>query len=281
MRVVAVICAILAVCLAGPAGAQSYPYLATLPVADLIAQTPENEPQDLAFDATGNRLLIAEGPNQVVQIVDGTSFTLLATLGVAGVSGSDAGHFSNPGGVAIDPASNRILVADTGNDRVQLFDATSFALVGTLGQTGTPGADNAHLSNPTGVAIDSANGRILVADTGNDRVQLFDANSLALIGTIGVAGTPGADNGHLSAPQAAVLDPASGYLLVADTGNGRIQVFDAQSAAYLGDDRFDRQHHQSRSRCRRAPPPMPMNPTAYDVVVIDADALATVSTSRA
>jgi|HubBroStandDraft_1064217.scaffolds.fasta_scaffold00762_15 DNA-binding beta-propeller fold protein YncE len=236
MRSVAVICAILAVGAANSAAAQIYPYLATLPVPDLLTPvpaTPPGEPQGLAFDPTDGFLLIAEGPNQVVQIFDATNFDLQTTIGIAGVSGSDGGHFSNPGGVAFDPARNRILVADTGNDRVQIFDSASLALLGTLGTTGIPGADASHLSSPASVAVDLADALILVADTANDRVQLFGADSLALVGTIGVAGTPGSDNTHLSAPQAVAFDDATGHILVADTGNDRIQVFDLQAAAYV------------------------------------------------
>jgi DNA-binding beta-propeller fold protein YncE len=276
MRLVAVICAVLTVGLARPAVGQVYPYLSTIPVADLIAQTQETEPQDLAFDSVGNRLLIVEGANQIVQILDGTSFAPLATIGTAGVSGADSTHLFNPGGVAVDNAGNRILVADTGNDRVQLFDAGSLALVGTLGVAASPGADGAHLSGPTGVALDVSNNHIVVADTANDRVQLFDAASLTLLGTIGVAGTPGADNGHLSGPTGVALDPVTGHLLIADTGNGRIQVYDARSAGYIGTiDQVGNVTSLGIDITGRHL--FAADPTDYDFIVIDADALVPVS----
>ncbi|MEI9987601.1 MAG: hypothetical protein WDN69_33370 [Aliidongia sp.] len=85
-----------------------------------------------------NRLLIAEGPNQIVQLLDGTSLVPVATLGVAAVGGGDAAHLSNPSGVAFDAMRNRILVADTGNDRVQVFDAASLALIGRLANPVSP-----------------------------------------------------------------------------------------------------------------------------------------------
>jgi DNA-binding beta-propeller fold protein YncE len=235
MRLSAVVCAILVAALPASAGAQIYPYLATLPIAQLkdYTQSLDTAPQGVAYDTIGNRLLVAEGSNQVIELFDGGSLALLSTLGAGGAAGSDAGHFSAPGGVAFDPTHNRILVADTGNHRVQVFDAGSLALVATLGVTGVAGSDNAHFSSPSGVAIDTANDHFVVADTGNDRVQLFDAASLALLGTIGVSGSAGADNGHLSGPLAVACDPVAQHVLVADTGNNRVQVFNAQTASYV------------------------------------------------
>lgn len=235
MRVLVLVCALLGLAAATPATAQIYPYLATLPVPKLLgAAGPVATPQGLAYDSAHGRLLAAEGGNQVVQIFDGTSFAVIGTIGIDGAAGGDAGHLSNPGAVAVDTAANRFLVADTGNSRVQIFASTSFALLGTLGVSGVPGSDNGHLSAPAGVAADTADGRIVVADTGNHRVQIFDARSLAPVGTIGVTGVAGNDNAHLSAPQAVAIDPATGHLLIADSGNARIQVFNAASAAFIG-----------------------------------------------
>jgi DNA-binding beta-propeller fold protein YncE len=236
MRCVAVICVVLALGLAGSAAAQVYPYEATIALPGLLSPapaTPESEPQGLAYDTIGNRLLVAEGPNQIVQLLDGASLAPVATLGVPATGGSDTGSLSNPGGVAFDPAHDRILVADTGNDRVEIFDGPSLSLIATLGQPGVPGADNAHLSAPAGVAVDPANNRILVADTGNDRVQVFDGDSFQVVGTIGVTDVAGSDSVHLSAPQSVAVDAVGGHTLIADTGNARIQVLDTTTLDYL------------------------------------------------
>lgn len=235
MRCVAVICALLAIGLADSAVAQVYPYTATIAVPGLLSPapaTPESEPQALAYDTNANRLLIAEGPNHIVQILDGTSFAPVATIGEAAVAGGDAGHLNTPCGVAFDSAHNRILVTDTGNQRVEVFDAASLALIATLGESDVAGSDGGHFSSPAGLAVDPANNRILVADTGNERVQIFDANSLALVATLGQTGIVGTDNWHLSAPQAVAIDPVGSRVLVADTGNARIQIFDAATLSY-------------------------------------------------
>jgi DNA-binding beta-propeller fold protein YncE len=277
MRLGATICAVLAAFFSVSAAAQSYPYLSTIPVPVLAGQSIANEPHGLAFDTTNNRVLIAEGSNQVVQVLDGTSFAPIATLGVAGVSGGDNGHFSYPAGAAFDPTHNHIVVADTGNSRVQIIDSATFGVVATIGVSGVQGSDSGHLSQPAGVTVDAANDRIAVADTGNSRVQIFDAGTLALVATLGVSAVPGADNAHLSAPQAVAIDTAAGHLLVGDTGNERVQVFSSQTTAYLatigqvgtvsglGVDVFGRRIFIA-------------DPTDFIVNAVDADALVNVAT---
>jgi DNA-binding beta-propeller fold protein YncE len=69
------------------------------------------------------------------------------------------------------------------------------------------------------VAVDSQ-GRIFVADTGNNRVQELSPDG-RLITQWGGAGSA---NGRFSGPKAIAVD-ASGHVYVADTGNNRVQVF--------------------------------------------------------
>ena len=75
--------------------------------------------------------------------------------------------FTRPNGVAVDEEGN-IIVADSHNDRVQVFTSsgvfiTKFGLKGT-----SPG----EFDRPSGICI-SPDGAIIVVDFGNNRVQIF------------------------------------------------------------------------------------------------------------
>ena len=87
--------------------------------------------------------------------------------------GSDVtgdGRFNGPPGIAVD-GSGRVYVADTSNDRVQVFSGDgSF-----LGKWSSPGTGDGQFNRPWGIAVDGS-GRVYVADGGNNRVQVFDAN---------------------------------------------------------------------------------------------------------
>jgi Tol biopolymer transport system component len=68
-------------------------------------------------------------------------------------------------------------VADSANQRVQIFDIANPLLpnyVATIGVTGEPGDDNDHFACPTGVDLDDEN--IYIADSCNNRIQIFDSN---------------------------------------------------------------------------------------------------------
>jgi tripartite motif-containing protein 71 len=84
-----------------------------------------------------------------------------------GGPGSGDGQFISPGGVAADGSGN-VYVADSGNDRIQRFDAS-----GTFLTTwGSAGSGNGQFHFPEGVATDGS-GNLYVADSTNHRIQKF------------------------------------------------------------------------------------------------------------
>jgi DNA-binding beta-propeller fold protein YncE len=193
-------------------------------------------PDSVAVDAAHNRVLVLDTDNVRVQIFDATSFAYQSTLGGVGGSAAAGTDFNFPAGIGIDPIHGRILVADTMNNRVQIFDSTAFTYVATLGDpNGFLGSDNAHLAAPQGVAFDTKRNRFLVADTGNDRIQFFDGSSFAYLATLGGPELDLlSDNEHLGQTFAVAYDSGRDQILVVDAGNERVQAFDAGTLAYVG-----------------------------------------------
>ena len=91
-----------------------------------------------------------------------------------GREGSGEGEFIIPTGVVYDHNNDRIIVADTWNHRVQVFDKNGRFLF-SFGNFGT--ADG-QFNSPVNVAYDHDNGRIIVADTFNHRIQIFSRLAL-------------------------------------------------------------------------------------------------------
>ena len=127
------------------------------------------------------------------------------------------GQFKGPEGIAID-SSGAVYVADSGNDRIQVFDARG----NFIRQWGGFGFGDGQFKGPEGIAIDSS-GAVYVADSGNDRIQVFDAQG----NFIRKWGEFGSGDGQFGFPQGIAID-SSGAVYVVDFGNRRIQVFDAQ-----------------------------------------------------
>jgi hypothetical protein len=94
----------------------------------------------------------------------------LVEVRIYGSCGSGPGEFSSPLGIAADE-TGRVVVADTGNDRIVLlrYEDDDLSFVRSFGSTGT---GEGQLRRPSHVAL-GASGTIYVTDTDNDRIVTF------------------------------------------------------------------------------------------------------------
>ncbi|HUO57046.1 MAG TPA: NHL repeat-containing protein, partial [bacterium] len=138
-----------------------------------------------------------------------------------GAKGPGPDQLNAPEGVAIDP-DGRILIADTGNNRVVIWDkdgkpVTSYGTFGSSADWRNPPQFN----HPGGIYADPSR-KIFVADTQNHRVVVLDEKGLVLSSW----GTQGNDKAQFNLPRAIAKDHF-GKIWVLDTGNSRVQVFSA------------------------------------------------------
>jgi DNA-binding beta-propeller fold protein YncE len=129
-----------------------------------------------------------------------------------GVNGTAPGEFDHPFGIAVSLDGNRVYVADTNNENVQIF-SPSGVFQGALG------SGVGQLSNPIGVAV-GLDGNVFVTDLQDNHVQIFDANGTHL----GTFGSVGGSNGKFNTPWGIAVGP-NGTIYVADSNNHRMQAF--------------------------------------------------------
>jgi hypothetical protein len=92
----------------------------------------------------------------------------------------------------------------------------------TLASFGTAGSGEGQFLRPLGIAC-SPDGRVVVADSGNNRLVLLQMQENALH-WVQVLGEGGDAPGQFHEPSGVAVD-SQGRLYVADTGNNRVQVF--------------------------------------------------------
>lgn len=192
-------------------------------------------PSKAAVDADG-RIVVTDTHNNRIRAIaaDGT-ITTIAGTGASGYGGDNGpavdADLMIPVGIAAHP-DGRILFTDMGNDRVRAIDPdgmiTTIAGTGDKGFFGDDGpATHAGLDFPRGLAVDS-DGRILIADTGNNRIRAIDTDgTITTIAGGGQEGSSGDDESALEAQLAlpsGVAVRSDGTIVIADTGNQRIRA---------------------------------------------------------
>ena len=187
-----------------------------------------DDPWGIVVMEDGTRYVADAGDNNRIRRIapDGMVSTLAGGIeGFADGTGS-AAAFNTPSALARDLDDN-LYVADTGNHAIRR--TTPQGVVTTIAGTGEPGyrdgpGAQAQFNGPVGVAVDGR-GRIVVADTYNDRIRMIDRDGQ--VTTLAGGDVPGFQDGtgaqaRFDTPTAVAVD-AVGIVWVADLRNDAIR----------------------------------------------------------
>lgn len=146
-------------------------------------------------------------------------------LNESGIPGVEAGQLFAPRNVAVAD-DGTIYVLDSGNQRVQVYDADG-TLINSWGEPGSSsGQFNPDGDGPWGIAVTDE--YVYVADTWNHRIQQFtrDGEFVAAYGQHGdLATAPNNGLGLFFGPRNIMIGD-DGLIYVNDTGHHRIQIMD-------------------------------------------------------
>ena len=159
---------------------------------------------DAAFSPDGTLIYLTDMGNSRMVVLEALTLRLVGRFG--------GGELSRPHDAAFDRAG-RLLVADTGNHRVAIYEVkgADARLVGEL----------KGLASPEGVAV-ASDGGVFVTNTGSGSVSVFRDGRLER-----TVGKYGSGPGEFARPHDIELGPG-GRLYVVDSGNHRVQVLDAE-----------------------------------------------------
>lgn len=180
-----------------------------------------SSPRGIAVDASGN-VFVADQGNSVIRKITpaGAVSTYSGIQGGAYVDGDiTIAHFNRPAGIAIDPTTGILYVADQLNHAIRkvAVDGTVTTLLGSPLRT-------TKLNSPVAISI-NAKGIIYVTDQ-TGRILVINANK-TIYPIAGAANTYGFADGagataQFNYPQGLTTD-ASGNVYVADLNNNRIR----------------------------------------------------------
>lgn len=165
-------------------------------------------PIGLAVDGQDN-IYVADGELNKIFVFrpDGEFDRMLATTP----------WLKRPSALAIDRARQRLYVVDTPAHDIKVLDLPSGTIRSVIGSRGV---ERGQFNFPTFATLDRQ-GRLVVTDSMNMRIQIFDAEGQL----VSVFGKNGDGSGDFSAPKGVALD-SEGHVYVADAGFDNIQVFD-------------------------------------------------------
>jgi DNA-binding beta-propeller fold protein YncE len=128
-----------------------------------------------------------------------------------------------PAGLAYDPVTQRLFVADSARDRICVFGP-----MGDLIQAwGHGGTRHGEFNHPTHIAL-AASGTLWVVDALNFRAQAFDREGTFLLSF----GRQGDGSGDFAAPKGIAADP-EGHVYVVDALFDTVQIFDPDGLLLL------------------------------------------------
>jgi sugar lactone lactonase YvrE len=211
-----------------------------------------NFPRGVAVDPVSGALYIADFANQNVRKVLGGTITTIAGTGAAGYSGdggpATAAKLNGPAGVAVNPATGDVFIADLVNNRVRKVSAGIITTVAGTGSSSASGNLNeggaAIAANVRPTKIRFAAGTLYVADSGVSTIRTIGATGIiTTVAGIGLGPytgpfPPAGDGGPAGAASfKSVQEPAldgQGGLFILDSSAKRIRYAAGAAATVLG-----------------------------------------------
>ena len=194
---------------------------------------PLARPTGLALGENGDLFISETGEDEAGDGVEGhrvirvTNADDFLTMTIEAFAGTDSPKDSTQeiGGVGIDQTpldfSTCSGFSSAGDDVQKSLDKIDAAFSSSI--AGEVAATEASLARPEGLALDEANGRLFIADTGNDVVREVDLGTgllrtVAGSGENAVSDTPqNALSVELALPDTVAIDPSRDELYISDT----------------------------------------------------------------
>jgi YVTN family beta-propeller protein len=176
-------------------------------------------PQAIVYNPASGFLYVANTLSNTLSIINGTSNSLVGSIPVGDFPGK------NPTGIAANSINNTVYVTNMGSNTVSVINGTSNVVVENVTLNTSEGVGRGFFS-PAGIAYDSDNGNLYVANRGLDTVSVINGTSNSLNDEIPIDGV---------APSGIVYNAANNYIYVTSTGSNKVSVINGTTNAVVED----------------------------------------------
>ncbi|TXK70082.1 S-layer homology domain-containing protein [Paenibacillus sp. N3.4] len=187
-----------------------------------------NQPYGVALDGSDN-IYVSEYDNHRIQKLNVASGVWSEWKKNGGGSGSGAGEFNHPKGLAVDGNRN-IYVADSDNNRIQKLNAVAGTWSEWAYRGAIAGDGLGEFKYPNAVAVDKHK-NVYVADYGNNRVQKLDATTGVWSEWKKAGGGSSSALGEFDGPTDVAVDE-DGNMYVTDFYNHRLQKLNVATGVW-------------------------------------------------
>ena len=186
-----------------------------------------DEPYGVKRDKQGN-LYITDMLNHRV-ILWGPNATSGIIIAGNNTAGNSSMQLFFPNGLFLDTDNSLLYVADTFNNRVQLFNLTGSPPYNGITVAGNDqaGTGSDQLNGPCALWVSNKTGTMYIVDGFNNRIQRWNKGSKA---GVTIAGDPNGNAGTtatmLNSPTGIIINANETRMYITDTWNSRVQRFD-------------------------------------------------------
>jgi hypothetical protein len=199
-------------------------------------------PRGLAYDSTRRILYIADTSNARIRAIDTTTSIITTVVGSGGVGSAGDGGLATsaqlfgPVALAVDVQQNLLYIGDYYNYRVRVVNRNTSIIntyVGTVqGYGGDYGAaTSASINSAFGLALDTFNNLLYIADYYNQRVRAVNRLNNVIYTFAGYSSVTGfsgdgsvATGAQFNNIASVTVDTTNNLLYVVDYGNHRVRV---------------------------------------------------------
>ncbi|MGZ8578578.1 MAG: NHL repeat-containing protein, partial [Actinomycetota bacterium] len=177
-----------------------------------------HQPHQIAFSDDGTLNIMDTVHHKIVRMSPTGQI-----LKECGKRGSATGQYNWPRGVAVDPVTGYLWVANTKQYNIHVIRTDTCGAAPVSGaRFGVFGTALNQFNWPQSIVIRASDRVAFIADTNNHRIVSYNVATRAPIAQFGTKGTA---NNQFQFPTAVALSPVTGNLFVADSKNNRIVEF--------------------------------------------------------